>query len=130
MATTGERNTEMRQGDIFSHTLAVAAKINKGALVVLDAGLAKAGLTDADVTTVGMATQTVDQAAGDTDVLVRTGTFLYANSAAADEITSADIGANCYLVDDETVAKTDDEASRSVAGRVRAVEAGGVWITI
>ena len=130
MATSGERNTKMREGGIFNHTLAVGAVINKGAIVVLDAGLAKAGFADANVVTVGMAMHSAAQAEGELSVDVRKGTFHYRNSAAADEITAADIGSDCYLVDDDTVAKTNGGGARSVAGKIEAIDGAHVWITI
>ncbi|CUH67985.1 hypothetical protein TG4357_03322 [Thalassovita gelatinovora] len=50
------------------------------------------------------------------------------NSAAADEITIADIGNKAYAVDDQTVAKTDGTATRSPAGIIDDVDANGVWV--
>ena len=43
-------------------------------------------------------------------------------------IAAADIGNNCYVVDDQTVAKTNGTNSRSVAGKVHDVDAIGVWV--
>jgi hypothetical protein len=40
----------------------------------------------------------------------------------------ADVGKQCYLVDDQTVAKTDGTNTRSPAGFVRDVDADGVWV--
>ena len=128
MATTGERNTPWRQGIDFAFDLAVGAKINKGAIVCLDAGAAKPGFANASVITVGVCIETADQSAGDQKVKVRRGTFQFNNSAGADELTAADIGAECYLVDDETVAKTNGGNARSKAGVVRDIEGGKVWI--
>jgi len=130
MATTGERNTQRRDGIIWSFDLAAGAKINRGALVVLDGGLAKPGHTGAGLVTVGHAEESADQTAGATQVRVRKGNFLYANSTGADEITAADIDQDCYLVDDETVAKTDGGGTRSKAGVIRNTEGSGVWIEI
>ncbi|MCY1460857.1 hypothetical protein D9M71_784510 [compost metagenome] len=56
--------------------------------------------------------------------------FAFANSAAGDEITRADIGATAYIVDDQTVAKTDGTSTRSVAGTIRDVDSDGVWVEI
>ena len=56
------------------------------------------------------------------------GVFQYANSAAGDLIATADIGKACYIVDDQTVAKTDGTATRSPAGIVVDVDANGVWV--
>ena len=130
MPTTAERNTEMREGDIFAHDLAADTKINKGTLVVLDAGYAKPGFEAAAVVTVGVASDTADTAAGDTQVRARSGTFLFRGATGADEITRAEIEKDCFVVDDETVAKTDGGGTRAKAGRVRAVEGANVWITI
>lgn len=128
MATTGERNTPWRQGIDFAFALAVGAKINKGAIVYLDAGTAKPGFTNASVATVGVCMETVDQTMGDAKIKVRRGTFHFNNSAAADELTTTDIGSDCYLVDDETVAKTNGGNARSKAGVVRDIEEGKVWV--
>ncbi|KPN64261.1 hypothetical protein SAMN04488527_101262 [Aliiroseovarius crassostreae] len=128
MPTTGERNTLHRAGEFLSYALAPGAKINKGAIACLDAGLAKKGHAAVGLVTVGRAEHSVDEAAGDTQVKVRRGNFRYLNSAGADELTNADVGKPCYLVDDETVAKTDGGGTRSVAGTLREVEGGQVWI--
>jgi predicted RecA/RadA family phage recombinase len=58
----------------------------------------------------------------------REGIFRFANSAAGDLIATADIGAVCYIVDDQTVAKTNGTATRSPAGSVVDVDAMGVWV--
>ena len=47
---------------------------------------------------------------------------------AGDAIVLSDVGADCYGVDDTTVAKTDGTGTRSVAGVIRDVDAVGVWI--
>ncbi len=48
------------------------------------------------------------------------GRHRFANSAAGDLITKADIGAACYIVDDQTVARTNGTNTRSPAGVVDA----------
>ena len=68
-------------------------------------------------TTVGVTAQTF-----------REGAFRYANSAAGDLIATADIGTVCYIVDDQTVAKTSGTSTRSPAGAVVDVDANGVWV--
>jgi hypothetical protein len=50
------------------------------------------------------------------------------NSAAADLIAKADIGASCYVVDDQTVAKTNGGGARPRAGKVFDVDEYGVWV--
>ena len=134
MALTKDRNTKRREAIQFSDPVAAATKIYAGALVCLDAsGNAVPGSTSTTLTARGRAEAAVDNsegAAGDLNVDVRRGMFPFKNSAAADEITRADIGADCYIVDDETVAKTDGTSTRSVAGTIRDVDSAGVWVEI
>lgn len=40
------------------------------------------------------------------------------------------MGADCFIVDDQTVAKTNGTNTRSRAGIVAAVDADGVWVQI
>lgn len=131
-ATTVERLTQRRRADDFSFPVAAATKILAGTIVVLNsAGDAEPGTTATGKATVGVAKETADNtggAAGDVQVPVARGTFLFANSASTDEITNADYGAECYVVDNQTVAKTHATNTRSVAGVVRGVEAAGVWV--
>ena len=47
----------------------------------------------------------------------------FANSASADLIAQAQVGSVCYIVDDQTVAKTSNSSARSQAGTVFAVDA-------
>ena len=56
--------------------------------------------------------------------------FQFANSTAADLITRADIGNTAFIVDDQTVAKTDNSAARKAAGKIIDVDAGGVWVLV
>lgn len=134
-AVTAERNTIRRDGVDFSHGVGAAKKILAGTLVVLDgtSGYAEMATTATGKKCVGVAQATVDNtggSAGDVSVPVRRGVFCFENSASSDEIKAGDINATCYLVDNQTVAKTDGSASRSAAGIVRAVDASGVWVQI
>lgn len=132
MSLTRDRNTPRRENDEYGRPVAASAVIYQGALVALDAsGNAVPGSASATLTADGRAEETVDNtggAAGDQVVRVRKGTFRYNNSAAGDEITAAEIGDTAYIVDDETVAKTDGSASRSAAGVITDVDSDGVWI--
>lgn len=58
----------------------------------------------------------------------REGVFRYANSSAGDLIATANIGAVCYIVDDQTVALTNGTNTRSPAGIIYDVDALGVWV--
>jgi hypothetical protein len=61
-------------------------------------------------------------------VEVEEGIFKWANSTAGDLITVSEIGKVCYIVDDQTVAKTSGSNTRSKAGIVRQVDSDGVWV--
>ncbi len=120
----------------FSRELPVkaGAKIYAGAIVVLDAGYAKPAVEATGLTAVGRAEEFVDNSSGadgDETVIVKRGIFRYNNSD-VDPVSKADIGNDCYLVDDETVAKTNGDTgtgpTRSVAGRVFDVDDEGVWV--
>lgn len=132
VALTTERNTRQRIGDLRVEPVAATVKIWNGSLIMRNAaGFLTKGATATGCVGVGRAEKTVDNtgAAGAASVEYRTGTFLFANSAAADLITIADIGKVCFIVDDQTVAKTDGTATRSRAGIVDGIEpSGGVWV--
>jgi hypothetical protein len=131
VALTTERNTRLRIGDLRVEPVAATVKIWGGSLIMRNAaGFMTKGATATGCVGVGRAEKTVDNtgAAGAASVEYRLGTFLFANSAAGDLITIADIGKVCFIVDDQTVAKTDGTATRSRAGIVDAVEATGVWV--
>ncbi len=134
-ATTEARDTPRRDGADFSYPAGAAKTILQGTLVVLDGttGNAEMATTATGKVCVGMAKETVDNSAGGAGALsvpVRRGVFRFANSASADEIKRADIGTTCYLVDNQTVAKTNGSTTRSAAGIVRDVDAAGVWVEI
>lgn len=131
-ALSKDRNTAHAQGDVQSYPMLAAKFAYAGGIAVLDAsGWCKPAVTGTGLVCVGRFEQHVDNsdgASGDLAVKVRAGVFRYANSADADAITKAEIGDNCYLVDDQTVAKTDGAGTRSIAGRIMQIDAQGVWV--
>jgi len=131
-ALTADRNTPRRDGDIISMGVAGTKKIFSGALVARDAnGYATPGAPATGLLGIGRAQAQADNSSGaDGDVTldVRKGVFRFTNSAGGDEIVAADIGSDCYIADDQTVAKTDGTGTRSVAGKVFDVEPDGVWV--
>lgn len=133
-ALTKGRDTKMQLGDIQEHPVLASTNIFAGALVVLNAaGFAIPGATATGLIAVGRAEAGADNSNGANSAInakVRSGVFRFENSAAADEITRAEIGDDCYIVDDQTVAKTDGGSTRSVAGKVVQVESQGVWVRI
>ena len=108
-----------------------ATTIHQGGLVVMDTGLAVPGRTATGLIAVGVAQQTVVNSGADGAKKVPTerGCFKFANLG-ADAVTAADIQKDCYIVDDQTVAKTSGTNTRSVAGKVIEVEADGVFVRV
>ncbi len=131
-ALTKGRNTPARSGDISEPGVAGGVKIYAGALTAIDAdGFATPGATATTLKGLGRAEQDADNSDGaDGDIRVRVGRLIYryGNSAGADEITASDIGDDCYIVDDQTVALTSGTNTRSVAGKIHDVDAQGVWV--
>ena len=132
VALTEGRVTKSRELKTVSRGVLAATKIHEGSLVVITAaGYAKPGVTGLALKAQGRAKATVDNTAGASaakTIEIERGCFQFANSAAGDLITIADIGATAYIVDDQTVAKTDGGGTRSAAGEIIDVEATGVWV--
>lgn len=128
-----DRNTPVLQGDLLKQA-AAAVLIYAGSLVMRNAsGYLTKGATATGSVGVGRAEERVDNAAGaagDKLITVRPGTFRYGNSASTDLLTIADIGKACWVVDDQTVARTSASTTRSKAGIVRDVDALGVWVEL
>ncbi len=131
---TKNRNTPERMLKARGYPIAAGAHVFAGGLAVLDApNYAEPGSTATGKKAVGVFTEEYDNTLGGDGaevVEVERGCFQFGNSAAADEITDADIGALCYIVDDQTVAKTDGTGTRSIAGIVDGVDANGVWVVV
>lgn len=118
--------------------------ILQSALVILDDGFARPARPGQGVDTpakaadalthvcVGVALDTVTGGAsdGDVELEVERDCFGFANSAGADEITRADIGKSAFIIDDQTVAKTSDSATRARAGVIEDVTSEAVWVSI
>lgn len=132
MALAANRDTPVREAGIESHPVKASTKLYAGALVCLDAsGWAVPGAAATTLIAIGRAEGLVDNSAGangDLNVTVRRGVFRWKNSGSTDAITRAEIGDNCYVVDDETVAKTSGSSTRSIAGKIMDVDAQGVWV--
>jgi hypothetical protein len=140
-ALTGPRKTVQLGAAVedFDFDVKASAIIFAGALVLLASGYAIPGKTGADSTEagtfqcVGVAQRSVTGGASDgaVTVKVRQGMFGFKNSSAGDLITRSEIGKVCYVVDDQTVAKTSATNTRAVAGRIKLVDADGtVWVTV
>lgn len=129
--TTPRVKTRAREGDQFVRDMA-AVKILAGTIVMLNAaGNATGGAAATGQIADGVAMETIDNsggAAGALKIRVEKGVFSFENSASTDAITKAEIGDLCYIVDNQTVAKTDGSGTRSAAGRIVDVDAEGVWV--
>jgi hypothetical protein len=130
--------------------LAANAKVYQGAIVVYDpaTGYGRNGYAALGLIALGRAEQppfgavpaltppgtgagVYDNTGGANGGVVcsyRQGVFSFANSAAADLIAVTNIGADCYIVDDQTVALTDNQGTRSRAGKIVNVDSQGVWV--
>lgn len=133
-ALAANRKTPESDDRFVEEDVAASVHIYKGALVSLDTS---GNLRPARVSTtdrcVGVATQERDNSsggAGDLTCRVEAGVFAFENSAGGDEVVAADIGQACYVVDDQTVAKTSNSATRIAAGRVVRVENGLVYVAV
>lgn len=132
MSLTEDRNTKERQLKTLNAPIAASMLIYAGALVALNAtGYLVPGSESDALSMPGRAKEQINNAGADGDLTAEyeLGCFQYANSAAADEITRADIGNDCYIVDDETVAKTSNTDARSVAGKIVDLDDSGVWVS-
>ncbi|UOA07783.1 hypothetical protein [Methylobacter sp. S3L5C] len=128
-----ERNTKQRTGDIGEFPVKAAVKCLQGGLAVLSGGYAAPATTATGLIAIGRFEDTADNSAGGAGAIkarVGRGTFLFGNSASTDLIAQADVSSDCYLVDDQTVAKTSGTSTRSRAGKIVAVESAGVWVLL
>ncbi|SNS86821.1 hypothetical protein SAMN05421763_103279 [[Luteovulum] sphaeroides subsp. megalophilum] len=131
-ALAADRNTPAALGDLRRGDAAASVLIYAGALVMRDAsGNITKGATATGAIGVGRAEERVDNtggAAAAKTVPYRAGIFRFANSGSTDAITKADIGKACWIVDDQTVARTSGTNTRSRAGIVEMVDDQGVHV--
>lgn len=138
MAQAAAKNRSARSGVTLSAPVKAESQIFMGALVVLLAGVGIAGrvatsraeLSTMKVAGVAKADVLGGASDGDETVELESGVFYFANSAGGDEITLADRNRPCFLVDDETVAKTVGVGLRPIAGTIIDVGSGGVWVRV
>ncbi|MCW3479732.1 hypothetical protein OL229_09175 [Neisseriaceae bacterium JH1-16] len=130
-ATIQDRNTPFKDGELIPTPVAANTTIPAGAIVCVNAnGFATNGVTATGLTYLGRADERVENTGPDgaAVVLVRRGkAFKWANDS-GDPVSQASFGRPCYVVDNQTVAKTNGTNTRSQAGTVVGVEADGVWV--
>lgn len=133
-ALTADRNTPRRPRDKRNPPVGAGVVLFAGALTAINAsGYLVPFSVATTLKSAGRNERRIDNTTGGNGAVnaeVSVGTFRFANSASGDLITLADIGADCYGVDDQTVAKTSGSNTRSVAGKIFDVDALGVWVTI
>lgn len=131
-ALSKPRLTPQRQMTLLNLSVAASVLCYAGGLAMLDSsGNVKPGAAAARCKGVGRFKDSVDNSsgsAGDLNADIEVGVFQFANSASTDAITDADIGKPCFIVDDQTVARTSNNGARSIAGVVADVDADGVWV--
>ncbi len=132
-ALTADRDTVNRSGLLFSYPAKGGVMFFVGAIAAIDTatGLATKGTESTTLKGAGIVQERVDNTAGAdgaANVPIRRGLWRVANSAGADQLTLKDVNSPGYIVDDQTVAKTDGGGKRSVAGTVIDIDPGGVWI--
>jgi hypothetical protein len=132
-ATTSDRNTQSRNGHRRNFPVAAATIIPAGVLAAIDtSGNLVNAATSTTLKTVGVTEGYLNNGTGvagqiKADVLL--GIYgPFGNSTSTDQITAADIGNDCYVVDNQTVAKTNGANTRVVAAKVFDVDASGVWL--
>ena len=129
---TQPRMTRTRNGDLFGAPIAGGTSVFTGSIVALDAeGNLVPGQISTTLTRPGLCMDTANNAGAAGDMIAEydvAACAQFKNSGGGDEITRADIGKDCFIIDDETVAKTDGASTRSRAGIVADVDDGGVWV--
>lgn len=147
-ALNGPRNQVWKSDKAVDQTLDVQLKqsavVFNGGVVVRTGGYGRAGFTGLGLVAIGFAdfegawpsvtgNASVDGGVlsnGKSAIRVRQGLGRLNNSTSTDQIAAADIGKLCFLVDDQTVAKTDGGGTRSIAGVIEEVDSQGVWVSI
>ena len=130
-ALSQERNTaELHVGAIhynFEREVASDNTVYAGAIAAQNSsGKAVPASDTANLVVLGRAEATVG-AGG--NLVIRTGVFLFDNGTSSEELTTADIGAAAYIVDDHTVGKVGG-TNHIPAGVVVDVTADGVAVEI
>jgi hypothetical protein len=131
-AQTQDRHTPERPGLLREPEVKAATTIYAGSMVGIDSsGYAVPMATATGLKCLGRAEERANNSSGANGAIrveVAAGIYRFANSASTDAIALTDIGADCYAVDDQTVAKTNGTNTRSIAGKIWDVDAQGVWV--
>lgn len=145
VALTAPRRTTQRATS-HEHHFGVKAgvTIHAGALLILAAGFLRPGregqggdnaakATDAATyRAIGIAADSIVGGAVDGAVTldVQSGVFPFAMGGGGDALTDADVGRACFVIDDQTVGKTNPNNTRCVAGCLVDVADGFAWVEV
>lgn len=134
-ALAADRSTPRADGAVQTYPVGASQLLYQGAIVCLSTATnyAVKGSTATTLKAVGRALDRADNSAGSAGAInvdAEAGIFRFANSSAGDLIVLGDVGSDCYIVDDQTVAKTSATNTRSRAGKIINVDAQGVWVQI
>lgn len=126
--TEGRNTTELHVGGVhYSYSREAAATIYAGALAAQNAdGKAVPASDAAGLVVLGRAETGANAGFG---VLIRKGAYLCNNGEGAEALTGADIGKECFVVDDNTVGKVGG-TNKVKAGTVLDVTENGVAVLI
>lgn len=144
-ALTAPRRTTARATN-HEHNFGVksAVQIMGGGLVILAAGFLRPGREGqgvdnaakaADAATyraIGIAADSVLGGAADGAVTldVQSGVFPFVIGGGGDAVTDADVGKPVYVIDDQTIGKTNPNSTRCVAGCLLDVADGFAWVEV
>ena len=125
------RNTrELHVGAVhykYERVVVASATVYAGSLAAQDAsGNAVPASDAAGLVVLGRAEATVSEGGV---LVIRRGAFLFDNGSDGEELTVADIGSDCYVVDDQTVGKLGG-TNKVKAGKVLDVTDDGVAVLI
>jgi len=142
-ALTQGRDTKSREGRFDTFPVEANTMIYAGAQVCLNAaGNAVPGQAGIGLVCVGRAEKQANNldganpppanigTAGAINVRCQRGAFAWDNSSGGDAIAEANVGAHCFMVDDHTVALTNGNGTRSLAGTIYDLDpiTGEVWV--
>lgn len=118
---------------LISLPMEAASQIFAGSMVVVNAAgnAVRGAANQPGLRAVGVAKNPVNNlggAAGARRVDAMRGCYLFDNGTGPDLIVRADIGNPCFVIDDQTVGKTNSNTTRATAGIVRDVDSAGVWV--
>lgn len=134
MAATAARNTQTRQiRTQLSLPLKANAKVYEGCLVAVDAtGYLVNGATATSLIVMGIADTSVDNTGGADGALTVNVLCCqaYLGNSGSDAVTQAQVGSTVYMVDNDTVSKTNGTSTESAAGVCTGLDANGVWVSL